>query len=67
MQVSIAGNPLVAFRATVSRVRGTPLPERLRRVLVDARLRRLERRIEDDLRRLDHDGVSEDYRRASRG
>ena len=67
MQVSIAVNPIIALRGTVSRVRATPLPARFWRILVDARRGRLERRIEEHLRWLDHDGVSEDYRRAKRG
>ena len=64
MQATIADNSIIAIRATVRLVRAAPGPVRLCRVLVDAWLRHLERRIEDDLRWLDHDGVSEDFRRA---
>jgi hypothetical protein len=67
MQATIAGNPIIAIRATVRLVRAAPGPVRLCRVLVDAWLRRLERRIVDDLRWLDHDGLREDFRRSSRG
>ena len=66
MRATMTGNPMIAIRATVRLVRAAPGPVRLCRVLVDAWLRRLERRIEDDLRWFDHDGVSDDFRPASR-
>jgi hypothetical protein len=66
MRATMTGNPMLAIRATVRLVRAAPGPVRLCRVLVDAWLRRLERRIEDDLRWFDHDGVSDDFRPASR-
>jgi len=67
MQTSIAANPMAETGRTVPRDRSSPMRAWLWQRLSDAWLRRLERRIEHDLRWLDHDGVSADFRRASRG
>jgi hypothetical protein len=65
MQVAAVHDPIAAIREEYRRRRGVPLPTRVSRVLVDAWRRGQERRIEDALHWLDHEGVWQDFRRAS--
>ncbi len=65
MQVAAANDPITAIRHEYRRRREVSLPIRVSRVLAGAWHRHQERRIERALRRLDHDGVWQDYRQAS--
>jgi hypothetical protein len=67
MQASITGNSVTAMPANAQPERGTANPPRLWSSLVAAWTRRLDRQIEQELRWLDHGGVMEDFRSASRG
>lgn len=62
MQVAAANDPVAAIRHQYRRRRDDGLPIRMSRVLADAWRRHQERRIEHALRRLDHDGVWQDFR-----
>jgi hypothetical protein len=64
MQVAAANDPIAAIRHQYRRRREDFLPIRVSRVLADAWQRHQERRIEHALRRLDHNGVWQDFRQA---
>jgi hypothetical protein len=64
MQVAAANDPIAAIRYQYRRRREDFLPIRVSRVLADAWQRHQERRIEHALRRLDHNGVWQDFRQA---
>lgn len=65
MLVSTTSDPIIALTAQVCWQPTTPV--RLWQSLSDAWLHRMERRVAADIRALDHAGVLEDYRSASRG
>ena len=60
-------DPVTAVRANARLQREAAQPLRLWPSLLAAWTRRLDQRIDDNLRWLDHDGVREDFRRAKRG
>ena len=65
MQATAANDPIAAIRHQYRRRREDFLPIRICRVLAGAWHRHQERRIEHTLRRLDHDGVWQDFRQAA--
>ncbi len=65
MQAAAANDPIAAIRQQFRRRREDFLPRRISRALAGAWHRLQERRIEHILRRLDHDGVWQDFRQAS--
>ena len=67
MDIAATTVPVATIRATARPERASAHRSRLWPSLIAAWTRRLDRRIEDDLRWLDHAGALEDLRRASRG
>jgi hypothetical protein len=67
MGVSAISHPLSAGGAPARREWALSRPWRLWPALIARWTQRLDRQIEKDLRWLDHPGVLDDYRRASRG
>lgn len=63
--MSATTDPIVAIHAVACWEREKPMPARLWRSLSERWLHRLDRRVADDVRWLEHDGVLEDVRRAS--
>jgi hypothetical protein len=68
MSISATACPAAAAIHANARLEGAPArPSRLWPSLIAAWTRGIDRRIEDDLRWLDHASVLEDFRSASRG
>ena len=67
MHVTAVNDPIAAIRDEYRRRRGVSLPTRVSRLLTDAWRRNQQRRIEDALHWLDHEGVWQDFRYSSDG
>jgi hypothetical protein len=67
MDIATTTDSLTAARAPARLERVTVHPSRLWPALIAAWTRHLDRRVEIDVRRLDHAGALEDFRSASRG
>lgn len=67
MGVSATSHSLIAAGTQARRAWGAPFPFRPWSALITRWTQRLDRQIEADLRWLDHPGVLDDYRSASRG
>jgi hypothetical protein len=66
MPITMTTDPIAAIRAQARHERAQPLPIRLARLLTDTWVRRCERRVARAVLMLDHAGVLEDFRAASR-
>jgi len=67
MSITMTTDPIAAIRTQARREHGQPLPMRLVRMLQGMWVRRYERHVARAIRTLDHSGVLEDFRTASRG
>jgi hypothetical protein len=67
MNIAATTEPVAAIPGNARLEQETVYPPRLWLSIIAAWTRHLDRRIEEDLRWLDHPGALEDFRRASRG
>ena len=65
MQVAAVSDPIAAIRNEYRRRRGVSLPTKVSRALANAWQSHQARQLEDVLRWVDHEGVWQDFRRAS--